>query len=126
MKVLGIRFCRVSDKARELAQFLGEGLELPAMSDDLGAPREDQNYSGSVFPAGDSWIELWEPGEGMPQGDMLQIVVDDADALAATARKNGLHCEGPMDAHGERIYFIKSPDGLAMSFQSRLDSESPA
>lgn len=120
MKVLGIRFCRVSNTARDLADFLGNGLGLPPMSEGLGPAQEGKPYQGSVFPAGDSWIELWEPGEGMPEGDMLQIVVDDADAFAARARDQGLRCEGPMDAHGERMYFVKAPDGLAMSFQSKL------
>ena len=56
----------------------------------------------------------------MPAGIMLQIEVDDADAFAAHAKANGLEAQGPMDAHGERIYFFKAPTGLQVSFQSKL------
>ncbi len=51
---------------------------------------------------------------------MLQLVVDDADAYAEKAKAGGLSPQGPMDAHGERIYFLTLPGGLQMSFQSRL------
>lgn len=117
MKVIGIRFCSVGKDSEATAAFL----------DKLGLPQTDMGYDGdgfggAVFPAGDSWIELWGEGPGMPAGIMLQVVVDDADAFAAHARDNGLSPEGPMDAHGERIYFIEAPSGLKMSFQSRLPS----
>ena len=75
---------------------------------------------GAVFPAADSWIEIWPEGPEMPAGIMLQIVVDDADAFAAHAKTNGLDPQGPMDAHGERIYYLKAPSGLQISFQSSL------
>ncbi len=121
MKILGIRFCRVSAQAEQLAGFLGTDFGMPPINDELGPPSEGQPFAGSVFPAGEhSWIEIWKSGDNMPEGDMLQIIVDDADAWAKQAQGNGLKIEGPMDAHGERIYFIKSPDGLAMSFQSRI------
>lgn len=121
MKILGIRFCRVSQQAEQLASFLGSDFGMPPINEELGPPAKDKPFSGSVFPAGEhSWIEIWKSGENMPAGDMLQIIVDDADAWAAQARDNGVTLEGPMDAHGERIYFLKSPDGLAMSFQSSL------
>lgn len=117
MKFLGIRFCSVTDEAEPLAKFLGQG--------GLGLPERfmtpaSEKFQGAVFPAGDSWIELWQPGPGMPAGIMLQIVVDDADAWAAQAKANGLEPQGPMDAHGERIYFLEGPSGLKMSFQSEL------
>ncbi len=117
MQVLGIRFCSVSAEAEEVARFLGGGLGLPEriMSDD-GAP-----FSGAIFPAGESWVEVWPEGPGMPAGIMLQVVVDDADAWADNSRKNGLEPTGPMDAHGERIYYLKAPGGLAISFQSKLE-----
>ncbi len=116
MKFLGIRFCSVSDDAEELASFLGDGFGLPErkMTED-GSP-----FSGAVFPAGESWIEVWPEAPGMPAGIMLQIVVDDADAWAENARNNGLEPTGPMDAHGERIYYLKPPGGLSVSFQSKL------
>ncbi len=56
----------------------------------------------------------------MPAGTMLQVVVDDADAFAENAKQNGLDSQGPMDAHGERIYFIGTPTGLQLSFQPKL------
>lgn len=117
MKFLGIRFCSVSKDAEALAGFLGKsGLGLPER--DLGG--DGDGFSGAVFPAGDSWVEVWSEGPGMPAGVMLQIVVDDADAWAEHARSNGLTPKGPMDAHGERIYFLEAPSGLQMSFQSKL------
>ncbi len=117
MRVLGIRFCSVSAEAEEVARFLGGGLGLPErnMSED-GAP-----FSGAIYPAGEGWVEVWPEGPGMPAGIMLQIVVDDADAWADNARKNGLEPTGPMDAHGERIYYLKAPGELAISFQSKLE-----
>jgi hypothetical protein len=51
---------------------------------------------------------------------MLQIVVDDADELASVAKTNGVDVSGPIDAHGERIYYATAPGGLSVSFQSRL------
>lgn len=116
MKVLGIRYCTISEHSEDQARFLAGGLGLPQR--DFGMPAD--RFHGAVFPAGDSWIELWPPGPGMPAMTMLQIVVDDADAWAARARARGLNPEGPMDAHGERIYSLKAPGGLQMSFQSRL------
>ena len=86
---------------------------------DLGqSPNE---FTGAIFPAGDSWIELWPESESMPATVMLQLVVDDADAFAVTARNNGLEPKGPFDEHGERIFYVTAPNGLPMSFQSRLE-----
>ena len=120
MKVLGIRFCSVSEDARSLADFLDK-LGLPQR--DMGIDNAD-TFMGAVYPADNSWIEVWQQGEGMPAGIMLQVVVDDADAFAENARSNGLAPEGPMDMHGERIYFLEAPTGLKMSFQSALDPAS--
>lgn len=120
MKVLGIRFCTVSPEAQALAACLG-ALGLPQM--DLSGvlpPPPDGSFGGAIFTAQDSWVEVWPEGPGMAVGTMLQIVVDDADAFAAHARGNGLAPEGPMDAHGEHIYFLKAPGGLQVSFQSKL------
>ena len=119
VKVIGIRFCSVSDQAEDLARFLGNGLGLPQMEWTVEPPAD--GFPGAVFPAGDSWVEVWAAGPEMPAGMMLQIVVDDADAWAERARAGGLDPQGPTDAHGERIYFLTAPDGLAMSFQSKLD-----
>lgn len=116
MEVIGIRFCSVSKDAESLAGFF-DALGLPQT--DMGAAESDA-FPGAIFPARDSWIEVWKNGPDMPEGIMLQIVVDDADAFAEHARSNGLDPQGPMDAHGERIYFLQAPTGLQMSFQSAL------
>jgi hypothetical protein len=118
VKVLGIRFCTVNDEAESLAHFF----------DSLGMPRQMMampenvmdGFAGAVFPAGESWIEMWQVGPDMPAGVMLQVVVDDADAFAQHAKTNGLSPQGPVDAHGERIYYLQAPTGLQMSFQSKL------
>lgn len=124
MKVLGIRFCKVAkrDDAEGLAALLGEkGLGLKPT--DFGG---GDDFQGAVFPVDDaaaqgagSWIEIWPAGEQMPEMTMLQIVVDDADAWAERAKKNGLDVKGPDDAHGERIYYLEGPGGLPVSFQSK-------
>ena len=113
MQVLGIRFCSVHKEAEALAEFLNK-LGMPQRS--FGEQSDD--FMGAVFPAGDSWVEMWNDGPEMPAGIMLQVVVDDADAFAEHARNNGLEPHGPVDAHGERIYYLKAPTGLQMSFQS--------
>jgi len=121
MKVLGIRFCSVAPEARQLAAFL-ENLGLPRreLGECADEPAADAPFSGAVFPAGDhSWIEIWEEGPEMPAGIMLQLIVDDADAFAAHARDKGLVPQGPVDLHGERIYFVTDPSGMQISFQSR-------
>lgn len=124
MKVLGIRFCKVAkaDTAKALADMLGEnGLGLSA--NDMGPV---DGFQGAVFPADGaetglgSWIEIWPAGEQMPEMTMLQIVVDDADAWAERAKKNGLDVKGPDDAHGERIYYLEGPGGFPIAFQSKV------
>lgn len=119
MTVKSIRFCHVAEggDARAIADALGQGLGLAQM--DFGAPTG--SFFGAVFPSADgSWVEVWPAGEGMPPGTMLQLVVDDADKYAERARAGGLDPKGPMDAHGERIYFLALPGGLQMSFQSPI------
>lgn len=125
MKVLGIRFCKVSntEDAQGLAAMLGEkGFGLKTNGMDGG-----DSFQGAVFPlegaeAGEgSWIEIWPSGEGMPEMTMLQIVVDDADAWAARAKNNGVAVKGPDDAHGERIYYMDGPGGLPIAFLSKAD-----
>jgi hypothetical protein len=84
---------------------------------------ESTSFSGAVFPAGTGWIEIWPEGPELPAGILLQIVVDDAAAFAAHAKKNGLDPQGPVDAHGERIYFLQAPSGLPITFQSAIKTE---
>ena len=121
MKVLGIRFCKVDSEGRRLAEFLEKGLGLNPQPME-GEPTEGRGeFIGAVFPAADgSWIEVWDEGDGMPACTMLQIVVDNADAWAERARANGLEPRGPVDAHGERIYYFKAPADLPVSVQSKL------
>lgn len=124
MKVLGIRFCKVAARkdAEGLAEMLGEnGFGLKPT--DMGA---NGDFNGAVFPVGaaadpgaGSWIEIWPTGEQMPEMVMLQIVVDDADAWAERAKNNGVKVKGPDDAHGERIYYMEGPGGLAVAFLSK-------
>jgi hypothetical protein len=122
MKVLGIRFSSVSPEAADLARFFDAlGLARRPMGGD--APPGGAAFEGAVFPAGDSWIEMWPAGPQMPAHTMLQLLVDDADAFAAHARERGLDPKGPTDAHGERIYFIQAPTGLRLSFQSALPAQ---
>jgi hypothetical protein len=110
MKVLSIRFCSVSVEADSLAKFFDALSLLRKNMDEPGS--DSKAFMGAVFPAADGWIEIWLKGPEMPEGIMLQIVVYDADAFAMHARENGLKPKGPMDAHGERIYFLRAPSGL--------------
>ena len=117
MKLLGIRFCAVADEAQKMSEFFTKGLGLAER--DLGGDNDD--FSGCVVPAGDSsWLEIWQKSKDMPAGLMLQLVVEDADAIAANAKENGIDVQGPMEAHGEKIYFAVAPGGLSVSFQQVL------
>ena len=116
MKLLGMRFCSVDENAEEMMTFFNQGLNLNNTFE------ESNEFVGGVFPtdSGDSWVEVWQASEQMPKGIMLQLVVDDADAFATHAKSNGLEISGPMDAHGERIYYVVAPNGMNVSFQSKL------
>jgi hypothetical protein len=115
MRVLSIRYCSVTPQAEELAEFF----RALGMQDRMNAAASGAAaFAGAIFPAGDSWVEVWPQRPQMPPGVMLQIIVDDADAFADYAASNGLTPQGPMDAHGERIYFLKGPGELQLSFQS--------
>lgn len=121
MTILSIRFCTVKPEkeARDLANFLGAdgwGFDERGMSTD---PAE--GFQGTVFPAGKaSWTEIWAASEHMPETTMLHVIVDNADAYAARAKDNGITFSGPMDMHGERIYFSEAPGGLPMAVLSKL------
>ncbi|GGD02348.1 hypothetical protein [Aquisalinus flavus] len=118
MTILGIRFCTVapSGEVKALAELFET--DFGFAKTDFGM--ETEGFAGAVFPAGEhSWIEMWAEGEGMPAGIMLHIVVDDADAYAAKAKESGAEIQGPMDAHGERLYFCKAPTGLQIAVLSR-------
>jgi hypothetical protein len=117
MEALSMRFANVVDNSTEISGFF-DSLGLGRME----LPEEASGFEGSIHLAGDSWIETWQSGDGMPSGLMLQIVVDDAEEFAEHARRNGLDPEGPIDAHGERIFMLTAPGGLQVSFQSRLEA----
>jgi len=119
VEVLGIRFCAITPEADKLVETLGLGLGFPCVAKPL-KPGDPESPQGGIFGAGNSWVEIWPEGEGMPAGIMLQVEVDDADACAVQARAQGLEPRGPMEAHGERIYSLVAPGGLVMSFQSKL------
>jgi hypothetical protein len=117
MRVLSIRYCSVSSQAEELAEFF----RALGMQDRINLAAEPSTiFAGAVFPAGESRVELWPQRPQMPEGVMLQVIVDDADAFAAHASSNGLTPQGPIEAHGERIYFLKGPGELQISFQSAV------
>ncbi len=122
MTVLGIRFCTVKpfDEAKALQGFFGDSGWGFAERDMGGG--EGDGFSGAVFPAGEaSWTEIWTAGEGMPEGIMLHIVVDNADAYSEQAKANGLAVQGPIDMHGERIYFSEAPGGMNVAVLSKLE-----
>lgn len=129
MKVLGHRFCVVapSNEAFGFSVLLRSLGLSPKEIFTSGKQPDDADFTaadfgGASFETGNehSWVEIWSEVEGTPKGIMLQLVVDDADAFAETARENGLEPHGPVDAHGERIYFVTAPTGMAVSFQSKL------
>ncbi len=118
MKPLSIRLCAITPEADALVEFLGLGLGFPCvskdLSDDEGAPK------GGVFHAENgSRVEVWPEGSGMPAGVMLQVEVEDADAVAGYARRQGLELKGPFETAEERMYYLLAPGGLAMTVQSR-------
>lgn len=119
MKFIGMRFCSVNDSAKELADFFAESIGL-----ENTAPSSGEGFSGATFPVGESRIEIWPSSDEMPAMTMLQIVVDDAEAWAEQARKNGLDIFGPTLAHGERIYGTTAPGGMPVSVQSQ-DPDAP-
>lgn len=125
VEVLGIRFCAITPEADQLVETLGLGLGFPCVAKPLKAG-DPESPQGGIFHAGSSWIEVWPEGEGMPAGIMLQVEVDDADAVAEQARSQGLKPQGPMLAHGERIYSMLAPGGLVMTFQSKVEEEAAA
>lgn len=125
MTVLGIRFCTVKpeQEARDLAGFLGPNGWNFAERDmsEAGEEADNDAFQGAVFPAGEaSWTEVWAASEHMPETTMLHVIVDDADRYAELAKANGVAVNGPMDMHGERIYFSEAPGGLPIAVLSKL------
>ena len=120
MQVLSIRFCAISPEADNLVEFLGLGLGMPCVEKNL-VESDPDSLKGGIFAAGDgSWIEVWKDCPQMPPGIMLQVIVDDADEMFATAKASGLSPRGPMISHGEKVYSIVAPGGLVMTFQSKI------
>ncbi len=118
MNIQSIRFCHVSGAAEELANLLSEKLG-PERHAVPGAENA-ATFPGAISPtASDSWVEIWPESDRMPAGTMLQIIVDDADAVTEHAKRNGLQPHGPGDSHGEKICYIHAPGGLPMTCQSK-------
>ncbi len=131
MKLLGHRLSFVGDAEQSLAlSKILSALGVPPKAvysrqmlevDDL----TDDDFSGAVFAADEiNWVEIWAELPNVPKGFMLQLIVDDADAFAENARQNGLDPQGPVESHGERIYYLMTPIGLPISFQSILGAGS--
>ncbi len=128
MKILGHRFCFVGEKphALDLSKTLAAlGWDIGHVFTEKmleGKTLDDQDFSGAIFKVDeDSWVELWAELPNVPKGIMLQIIVDDADAFAQNAKTNGLEPQGPVESHGEKIYYLVSQSGLPISFQSRTE-----
>jgi len=118
LKPLGIRFAKVGPVAESAG--LAEMLRLLGMEEKDMGEAETEGFAGAIFPTqNESWVEVWPEAEGIPNGYMLQIIVEDADKVAEEAKSNGLAPHGPIDAHGERIYYLTAPGGLPVSFQSK-------
>ncbi len=125
MKFLGHRFCYVgeAENALALSKILAS-LGIPPKTIFSQQMREtdalsDGDFSGAIFASDElNWVEIWAELPQVPKGFMLQLIVDDADAFAENARKNGLDPQGPVESHGERIYYLMTPIGLPISFQS--------
>ena len=62
MEVLGIRYCQVGGDTEAFARFLRDGLGVAER--DLG--QSSSEFTGAIFHAGDSRIELWPESDGMP------------------------------------------------------------
>ncbi len=127
MKVLGHRFCYVGEKpfAIDFSKTLAAlGMDIgQVFSQNMLEAKElqDDDFSGAIFKVDDvSWVEIWAEMPGVPKGIMLQLIVDDADAFAENAKNNGLKPEGPVEAHGEKIYYLVPASGLPISFQSNV------
>ncbi|MCB0825768.1 MAG: hypothetical protein KDC26_06225 [Armatimonadetes bacterium] len=114
MKVLGYRFCMTLDEHAPMLDFFDKlGLkrkELP--------PEITDEFPGAIYPAGESWVEIWQAGEQMPAGTMLQIFVDDVHAFVTEGRANGLEMSDPSEMHGEMVSFTTAPNGMFVSVQS--------
>jgi hypothetical protein len=111
MNPKSMRLCYVSAEAEKFATVLDNlGFSRRAL-DGCGV----DGFAGAIFEVGNGWIEVWPASEAMPAGIMAQLVVADADDVATRAKSSGLTPQGPVDAHGERIYFLTAPGGLQLS-----------
>ena len=123
MKIHSIRFCAITPEADALVEFLGLGLGMSCV-EKLLIKDDPDSAKGGIFHAEDgSWIEVWKDGPQMPAGIMLQVVVENADAMASYAKQNGLSPRGPMVADGEQLYSLVAPGGLVITFQSKIKDQ---
>ncbi|WP_226580928.1 hypothetical protein [Halobacillus litoralis] len=116
MKVLGYRYVDVSDKSDDMVDFFQNKLGIE------NAWTNTDEYRGGIFKAGDSWLEFWHKSECMVGVTMLQIVVDDADAFADYAKKQGTDIHGPIEEHGEKMYSLTAPNGMPVTILSSIES----
>ena len=114
MSVKRIRFCQVNDNNDEMVKFF-DALGLVRKSD-----CEPSTVSGAIFEAGDNWLEQWQSSEEMPAGLILQLEVDDADVYASNLQEQGYELYGPMEQHGEKMYFVTAPNGLQLAVLNKL------
>lgn len=114
MTIKSIRFCQVNEDNAEMVKFF----------DDLGLSKKSDcdsaDFPGAVFLAGDNWIEQWQSGDSMPSGTMLQLEVDDAEAYAERLKSSEYQVFGPMEQHGEKMFFVTAPNGLQLSILHKL------
>ncbi|MCB9915798.1 MAG: hypothetical protein H6828_11735 [Planctomycetes bacterium] len=117
MRPRSLRLCAITPQADALVEFLGLGLGFECEAKELpGVPNAP---TGGLFAtASGSRIEVWPEGEGLPAGLMLQVEVEDADAVAAHAKLQGLDPKGPFETADERMYYLLAPGGLAMTVVS--------
>ncbi|MFD2670168.1 VOC family protein [Marinicrinis sediminis] len=113
MKLIGIRYVDVVEEQEKMAAFFEKQLGLGNAWD------QQELFQGSIYKAGDSWMEFWQKSDQMPAGAMLQLIVDDANAFAEHARQNGLSPHGPVTQHGEIIYYLTAPNGMPVTLQSK-------
>ena len=118
MTIKGIRFCLVADEAELIAEQMMDKDGFAA--ENSGGPQG--NFSGAVFQAGDSRIEVWPGAEAMRPVSMLHIVVASANEWSEKARGAGARIKGPFSAHGECIYSLELPGEMVVSVQSKEPS----
>ncbi|KUP05180.1 hypothetical protein Q75_13040 [Bacillus coahuilensis p1.1.43] len=115
MKIIGFRYVTVGDQCDEMVDFFQNQLGLE------NTYENQEGYNGGIFKADHSWLEFWEAGENMPPMTMIQLIVENADEFASSLEGKGLELQGPFEQHGERMYSLKAPNGMPITFQSNIE-----